>query len=227
MKLAAQTKPAWILIATAILGALGGLVFWLVAPNTYTASTLLFLGSPSSSDSTGAYQGDLFSQQRAATYVQLVTTTDLAAKVIDDLSLKMSPDDLVKEVSAKQLPKTVVVQVSVSDRSATQAAAIADSYATNFSQYVSKLETAPQTDRSNMVVSVVERAHAPSAPSSPQPLIDIGVGVAIGIVSGATLIWLLRRWESTHGSQPMGRRRRTGPNPSSNGAVGSSMYLSR
>ena len=81
------TRRTLPLVAGAVVGLGASLAISSALPQTYEASSRLFLGSPASADSAGAYNGDLFSQQRAATYAQLVSSRDLAVKVVDDLGL--------------------------------------------------------------------------------------------------------------------------------------------
>jgi capsular exopolysaccharide synthesis family protein len=162
-------------------------------PTSYQAQTTLFLGSPVSTDSAGAYAGDLFSQQRAITYAQMFTSNDLAVKVIDDLSLPITPAALAHEVSAKQVPKTVLLQVTVTDRSAQRAADIANDYASNFASYVAHLETPASSAQSNAAITVVQKATVASTPSAPSAPLDLGGGLVAGLVLGAAGLWVRRR----------------------------------
>ncbi len=185
-----------------IVGSLGGVGLFLSAPPAYSASTALFIGSPVSADSAGAYAGDLFGQQRAVSYSQLFTSDDLATKVIDDLSLQLDPVALAGQVTARQLPKTVLLEVSVTDASPQRAADIANAYAANFAAYVSRLETPAASNQSVAKISVVRKATAPTAPSSPNALIDIGGGLAAGALLGGLAQWTAVR---------LGRRRAETP----------------
>ena len=64
-------------LAVALFGAIG---YQASAGPTYTASTEFFLRAPDVKTSAGAYQGDLFSRQRAQTYVKLFESDDLAKR---------------------------------------------------------------------------------------------------------------------------------------------------
>jgi polysaccharide biosynthesis transport protein len=183
----------WPLAVGVGVGVAAGAALFATTPVSYTAQTTLFLGSPVSIDSAGAYAGDLFSQQRAATYAQMFSSDDLAVKVIDDLSLPIAPADLAAEVSAKQVPKTVLLQVGVTDRSARRAADIANDYATNFAGYVARLETPATSTQSDAAITVVQKATAPTAPAAPSAALDLGGGAVAGLVLGVAGIWARRR----------------------------------
>lgn len=184
----------WMVIAGVLIGAAGGLVYGLVTPTTYTATSVLFLASPASTDSNGAYQGDLFSQQRATTYVQLFGSDDLAVKVIDDLSLKTTPAELKKKVAATQIPKTVLLDVSVKDESAQRATDIANAYGSNFNDYVQRLEVPRVTGTPTASINVMNKAEVPTEPSSIGLPIAIAVGVGAGLVAGMAASYAWRRW---------------------------------
>lgn len=189
----AAARRWWLIVALAGVGLVLGGVLSAVTPRSYSASTVLFLGSPVSTDSAGAYAGDLFSQQRAATYAQLFTSDDLAVKVIDDLSLSMTPAALAAEVQAKQIPKTVLLQVTVSDALPGRAADIANAYATNFAAYVTRLETPAASAQSNSSVTVVQKATAGAVTVSPSIPTYLAGGLVGGALVGLAVLWTRRR----------------------------------
>lgn len=186
----------WPLLLGAVIGLAAGLAYTLVTPTAYTATSVLFLTSPASTDSIGAYQGDLFSQQRATTYVQLFGSDDLATKVIDDLGLKTTPGALKHEVVATQVPKTVLMTVAVTDTSRQRAADIANSYAMNFNDYVQRLETSRVTGTPTIAISIVNKAEPPKSPSSIGLPIALAIGLAAGLALAGFGLWGWRRWRT-------------------------------
>ena len=62
-----------------------------------------------------AYQGDLFSRQRAQTYIKMFHSDELAQTVIDKLALNITPQQLVSQVSASAVKGTVLMTISVTD----------------------------------------------------------------------------------------------------------------
>ena len=192
MKVHESARRWWQVGLGAVLGIAAGLTFGAVTPTSYTATSLLFLGPPASADSIGAYNGDLFSQKRASTYAELVGSRDLAVKVIDDLGLAISPEELSAKVTADPVPKTVLVKLSATDSSAKGAADIANTYASDLTQYIGRLETPVGSDRPISDVTVIEKAVPPTSPSSANTLLNIVVGLVGGMVLGLLVKWLLR-----------------------------------
>lgn len=195
--LALRHQAIWIVLGCLVLGSIGGFVVSRLSPATYTSSTQLFIGSPAAGDSAGLYQGDLFSQQRAATYAELFGGDDLATKVIDDLSLDTTPSELAEHVSASAVEGTVLLDVTVTDDTAKGAADIANAYASNFARYVGQLENPDGGSSPNTQVSVIRRAEAPQAPSSPSVGLNVIGGLVVGGIIGGAVVWLRRRFDTT------------------------------
>lgn len=198
-------RGGWAIPVFAVLGLILGAFMAISSPSSYTSTTVLFIGSPISADSAGAYQGDLFSQQRAATYAQLFSSDDLAVKVIDDLGLPMSGHDLASQVSAAAVEKTVLLQVSVTDSTAEGSAGIANAYAKNFAQYVGQLETPPNGGgRPNTSVQVVTEANAEDASGGGSNLVMTSLfGIFGGLVVGIGVRVLLGRLDRSVRSASM------------------------
>lgn len=196
-KTASGLASRWKLIsALTLLGALLGLVMTLVTPTIYTTSSLLFLGSPGVGDTTSAYQGDLFSQQRAMTYAQMVTSDKIVGQVRQELNLPMPPSELAAEITAAPVPKTVLLEIKVTDGSAQVAADIANSVVGKFAGYVATLETPSGSTVPNTTVSVVRKAEVPAAPAAPHLGNNVALGLVLGLFLGMAVAWALTRFDS-------------------------------
>jgi succinoglycan biosynthesis transport protein ExoP len=121
-------KWLWlILISTAITAGVSYYVS-IQQPKVYQASTELIVGT--SIQSTNPNSGDLVtSGQLAQTYVQIVTTTPVMQGTIDALGLKMSPDQLRGNVSARIIEGTQLIELRVNDIDRGRAKALADEVA--------------------------------------------------------------------------------------------------
>jgi receptor protein-tyrosine kinase len=193
-KIARRSLPV---VAGVVVGLVASIAISTLVPQTYEANSRLFLGSPASADSAGAYNGDLFSQQRAATYAQLVGNRDLAVKVIDDLGLTVSPEELAAQVTGAQVPKTVLMEISATDSSAQGAADLADAYATNLVAYIKRLETPIDSNQPTSVVTVVQQAEVPSAPVSPSYVLNALLGMLLGAVVALLAMWMANKLDKT------------------------------
>jgi capsular polysaccharide biosynthesis protein len=186
--------PAAILLATvALLDAL--------LPRQYTATATLFLRAPDVKTSASAYQGNLFTMQRANTYVEMIKSDELAQLIVDKLALNMTAHELADQVSADPIRDTVIIGVSVKDKDKQQAANLANTYGTEFATYVAKVEAANLSPDTPPLVTVVKPAAAEDAKSGlftrmlPYWLTLTIAGV-LGLVIGLLLTWLAEHYDS-------------------------------
>jgi capsular exopolysaccharide synthesis family protein len=183
--LAALRVTWWAPLTGLLIGAVAAVALSLGQPNEYVSTTQLFVSTTQTGSTYDVYSGSLFSQQRAASYASLLTGQRLAERVISDLGLDMSPDALAQEITARVVPDTVLLDVSVTDRSPSRARDIARSIGSQFPTMVSDLETVNGQAASPVKVTVVNAPEAPSSPSSPRPARDASLGAVAGLLLGA------------------------------------------
>lgn len=188
----------WLVVAVCLVVALVGVsAYNVTAHKEYTATTQLFLRAPDVKTSAGAYQGDLFSRQRVLTYSKMFKSDDLAQRVIDRLGLKLTPQQLVSQVSASTVKDTVLMLVSVTDPNPERAANIANAYGDVLDSYVAKIEYIDNNPDIPPLVQVVTRANSASAVPTGYPLWQIIAAALVGALGMAlALIWLLERFDT-------------------------------
>ena len=181
----------WILILAATLVGLlcSGAASVLTKP-TYTSETQLFVAIQSSGSVQELAQGNTFSQARVQSYVKTVASPVVLQPVIDSLGLNVTAEELAEEVKANTDLNTVLINISVSDNSPVQAAAIAQAVASSLIKAVDTLEQPKTGGTSPVSLSVIKPAVAPAVPSAPNTRINLLVGFVVGItlgISGALL----------------------------------------
>jgi polysaccharide biosynthesis transport protein len=175
----------------AALGIAAGLTFVAITPKTYTATATLFVGSPVSTDASVAYNLDLYSQQRALTYAKLAQSRDIAVAVQNDLGAPITLEELAAKVTAAPVLKTVLMKISATDSSPQFASDIANTFAVDFTKYVTRLETPEGSNQASTAVTVVQRAEPPTSPTSPNAVLDVPIGLLSGLVLGFLAKWLM------------------------------------
>lgn len=185
------------LIVTAVVAglAVAAALTWLT-PTTYRSSTKLFVTAAHPVDTAAAYEGNLFTQQRMTSYANILTSPQLAQRVVAELGLSLTPEALAGEVTATATPDTVVLDVTVTDGSARRAHDIADSLGRQFTSTVVSLEQPDGAASSAVSVRTIQAASYEPEPVGPDLTGNLWRGGAIGLLVGVLLALLLGRVDS-------------------------------
>jgi capsular exopolysaccharide synthesis family protein len=127
----------WIIVLCALVSFAAAIAYVEHKPNQYTATaSLQFTTNSLPSQVAGVGSGQsLDPEGEKNTNVQLVTTTPVAEMVIKALKLKMTPGELLDQVSASDPQNDYIVDVAATDEDATLAAQIANSFAQQYVIY--------------------------------------------------------------------------------------------
>lgn len=178
-------RERWLIVLTAVVlvVAAAGAVF-LVRPAEYTATLRMYVSAQSADTAQSAFQGAQLSQQRVASYVELVSSTRVSEEVARQLRLPVGAQELAKEITASSKLDSVIIDVAVTGSSPQDVAAVANAVGNVFPRLVDELERpSSPTGVPPVVVRVVEPATAPTAPSSP----GLPVALALGLLAGLGL----------------------------------------
>ncbi len=191
-------RKRWKLIALVALVAIGAsALLTALTPKTYAAQTQFFV-STSGADSNSALQsGNTFTQQRVKSYSQLLETPKVLAPVIKKLQLTTTPDQLARQVSATVPLDTVIIDVTVTDASAEQAAKIAQTIGEQFPDTIEQLEQVGGDKPSPVKVTVVRQADTNPAAISPKPTRNLALGLVLGLLLGIGLALLRDMLDTT------------------------------
>lgn len=187
----------WIVIASLTLAGLlvGGGAAVLSKP-TYTAEAQLFVAIQSSGSVQDLQQGNTFSQARVQSYVKTVDSPIVLQPAIDELGLGQSPQELAERVTASTDLNTVLINISVSDSSPVQAAAIAHAVSDSLIKAVDTLEKPKNGGVSPINLSVIKPAVAPNEPSAPNTKLNLLIGLVAGLGLGVGAAVLLSTLDS-------------------------------
>ena len=193
----AALRAGWWLIVLGLLGGGGvAMALSLLQAPQYTSSTQLFVSTTGSTDVYDAFQGSQLAQQRVTSYARLLTGEAVASRIVDRLDLDLSPADVAGQINAAVVADTVIIDVQVTDSSATRAQQIAEALGAEFPEFVREVETSG-SGSSTVRVTVTDAPEVASVPSSPRPLRNVALGAALGMLIGAALGVLRRRLDTT------------------------------
>jgi receptor protein-tyrosine kinase len=190
--LAALRERWWLPLAGLLVGGLLALAVNLSTTPLFTAQTQLFVSTTGGTSTSDVFQGSQFSQQRVASYVELLGGERLAERVVDRLDLDVAPGALAEQVTATAVANTVLIDVVVTDPSPARAQQVADALGTEFTDLVQELETPDGTGTSPIKVTVTERPDLPGTPTEPQATRNLVLGLLAGLVVGIGVALSLR-----------------------------------
>jgi capsular exopolysaccharide synthesis family protein len=173
----------WLAAVGLVIGGLAALLASLLVSPMYASHTQLFVSTDDSSSTSAVFQGGQFSEGRVTSYAELLRGEELAARVVSSLKLPLSASQLAKEIQVTTVPQTVLLNVQVTDSDPRRAQQIGTEIGVQFPRMVTQLE---QTSKgaSPVRVAIVDPADLPSAPSSPQTILNVILGALVGLVLG-------------------------------------------
>ena len=179
---------AWLIILCPFVAALVAGILSFTVPKTYEAKVALLVrpAQPLSGDPSVAA---LTADQILRTYASWMTKPPVLQKVIADLSLRQDTTSLSKQITVTPEPNTTILDVSVRDNDPATAMNIANTLATDFIAEVKDTQQTTASSKDNFVV--VAPAVQPTQPVFPKPLLNIGLGLFVGLIAGLGLAFLL------------------------------------
>jgi tyrosine-protein kinase len=175
----------WLAISAILAGcvAIAAVIAWTQSP-TYAATTQLFVSnnSKTSGSLSEDYAGLLLSQQRVASYTQLITSSAVLSDVAADVHARAL--DLGGEINATAPGGTSLIDVTVKDSSPKRAKAIADSLDRRFPVFIDALESSKGASAPPVKVSVTGVAKLPTHPIAPRKKVYLLLGALLGLLLG-------------------------------------------
>jgi len=186
----------WLVVVAAILGAGIGYATTFMSTPEYQSTARLFVTTQSGTSVGDAYQNNLFSQERVVSYAGLATSEQVAARAVDQLKMPISPDELRSKITATPLPKTVLLDIAVSDTDPVAAQTYANAVADQLVQLVSELETSRRGGTPAAGAILLDDANYPTSAAGPTLLTVVGLGAVGGAVVGLLLAVLFGALDS-------------------------------
>lgn len=199
----------WRIIALSLLVsvALAGAITLRTTP-IYAASSQLFVSTSSAESLSNAVQANVVAQERVVSYAELLQGQQLAQRVVDELQLVSTAEELASQVTTAIVPDSVILVVTVSDPSPEQAQLLVNTIANEFVGLVADLETLSATTSTDssvdttvtvapVKVTVVQVANLPSSPILPSPVSNLALGAVLGLLIGIAVALLLDLLDNT------------------------------
>ena len=177
-------RRVWIVVLVALLSTGTTVGFSIMQTPMYAASIEILVGQRS----TDQIPEDIFDlQQLTQTMAEAIRSRRVAEVVIQELNLRMTPENLLQNMRAEQVRATQLIQVEYRDPDPQRAQEVADTVGRVFSEQISKVSPSA----SSITAEVWEHATVPQSPVSPQPIRNGAIALGVGVMLGIALALLL------------------------------------
>ena len=161
----------------------------------YSSSTTLVLtgtdGDSDSAESNSITATDVtLNSKLVATYSELVKSNNVLRKVVSNLNIDVSEEELRKNISVTAKDDTEVIQITVSNENAAYAAKIANEIAKVFSEMVSEIYNIDN-------IHIVDEAEVASVPSNINHVKDVLIFALAGLVIAIMYVLIANMLDTT------------------------------
>jgi len=181
---------AWLIILCPFVAGLVAGLISLQLPKVYEAKVALLVrpAQPLSFDQSVAA---LTADQILRTYASWMTKPPILQKVISDQNLQTDTGALSRQITVTPEPNTTILDVAVRDNDPARAMNNANTLIRDFIAQVKETQQTESTASSKDNFVVVSPAVQPTQPVFPRPLLNIVLGVFVGLIAGIGLAFLL------------------------------------
>lgn len=185
MFLRALRARALIVTVCALIGLLGGVAVFLLAPKTYTSEAQLVVEVDADVDQ-GAFDVSTFIQSQLPTYMEIAQATSTVEEIRDAMG-ESAPEDLSGHLSYTIPEGANVIAISGTGSTPEQAKDIADAAADELTSVLAPRNLGSE----GLDVVLLQEGTSPASSTSPDPVIVLPMGLAIGLLAGVLLALVL------------------------------------
>ncbi|WP_188669085.1 polysaccharide biosynthesis tyrosine autokinase [Tersicoccus solisilvae] len=185
-------KRYWVPVVLLML--LGGFVAGLMAmatPDSFRATSKLFVSTQRGQSVQELVQGSTFSQDQVLSYAELATAPVVLDPVRAQLGLDSSAAALGRQIEVNVPLNTVVIEVSAVSGTADQAARLSNAVSDSLAREVERLAPLGPKNEASVVLNKISPAEAPRSPFAPDSRLYVLIGMALG--AGLALLYAVAR----------------------------------
>jgi succinoglycan biosynthesis transport protein ExoP len=181
-------RKRWgLMVFIVLLSVAGSSVVTFLATPMYLSTTKLFVSTQSTDNTADLLQGSSFTQQRVKSYADLVTSPSVLNPVVKQLGIHIQRDKLVSRITATVPLNEIIIQIDVLAEGPQRASTLANAIANSLTNVVSNIEQPVSGAASPVKLSIIQQGTIPLKPDSPKPLLNLALGLFIGLVLGIGL----------------------------------------
>lgn len=176
------------ILAASLVGLLGGFAVYTTTSKQYAAHVQFYVSTPVPESGTAQSAGQ-FATGRMTSYVELLSSQELGARVVKASGVGLTPEQVAKRISANTTVESVLVKATVTDSDPQRALAVARGVAKVFGPMVDELDNAGRT----APVVDIKTVSAPTVGAKPvapnrKMMLALGLGLGLALSVGAALV---------------------------------------
>ncbi|MDF9760397.1 capsular polysaccharide biosynthesis protein [Peribacillus simplex] len=186
-------KKRWklIMLLTLIAALISGTISYFVLTPVYQTSTQILVNQKQSENQLDSSQ-IRSNIDMINTYSVIIKSPAILEKVIDELELDQSVDQLSEKITINSQENSQVFSLTVQDSNPTKAVEIANKVSATFQKEIKDIMNVDN-------VSILAKAEIKDnpAPVKPNPVLNIAIAVVVGLMAGVGLAFLLEYMDNT------------------------------
>ncbi|MCD2138737.1 YveK family protein [Salinicoccus halitifaciens] len=178
-------KNLWMIISLMLLfGAIAAFATALLMTPQYEANTQILVSQSENADTVNN-QDIQASLQLINTYRDIILSPTVLDDVVDNLGLEQTTGALANQITVNNQDQSQVITVTVSDENPENAEIIANEVALVFQDRITEVMNVDNVS----ILAEADMGENPS-PVSPQPLVNIAIGLILGALLGVGIAFL-------------------------------------
>ncbi|MFE0507933.1 YveK family protein [Peribacillus butanolivorans] len=186
-------KKRWkiITLLTLIAALISGAISYFLLTPVYQSSTQILVNQKQSKNQLDSTQ-IRSNIDMINTYSVIIKSPAILEKVIDDLELEQSVDQLSQKITINSQENSQVFSLTVQDSNPSKAVEIANAVSGTFQKEIKDIMNVDN-------VSILAKAEVKENPTpvKPSPLLNIAIAVVVGLMAGIGLAFLLEYMDNT------------------------------
>ncbi len=186
-------KKRWklIMLLTLIAALISGSISYFLLTPVYQSSTQILVNQKQSENQLDSTQIRT-NIDMINTYSVIIKSPAILEKVIDELELDQSVDQLSEKITINSQENSQVFSLTVHDSNPTKAVEIANTVSSIFQKEIKEIMNVDN-------VSILAKAEVKGNPTpvKPSPLLNIAIAVVVGLMAGIGLAFLLEYLDNT------------------------------
>lgn len=183
-----KSRLLWMILAIVVIVIIGNIYTILTRVPMYQSNTTIVLVGESKKEY--SQTDSQLNQNLIGTYSEIITSRKVLQQVIDNLKLKMTVDELSKNITTSSVEDTEIIRITVNNEKKKMAAEIANEVADVFSDEIQDIYNLEN-------VAIIDKAEEADAPYNINYLKDNVIYLMIGVVLSFGVVFVMYYFDTT------------------------------